>query len=95
MADRTACSRVELDGHRIVVDLSDADLARLIATVHRRGVDGPRLVLEWIRRGMSSDTWATPDEPFSRANRVDRDVHVARNTEELFGGVLGDSDHSG
>ncbi|GAA4692830.1 hypothetical protein APR04_002158 [Promicromonospora umidemergens] len=90
-----SCSRVELDGRRIVVELSDADLARLTATVHRRGVDGPRLVLEWIRRGVSGDTWARPGEPFSAANRMDRDVEVARNTERLFGGVLGDSDHSG
>ena len=90
-----SCSRVELDGRRIVIDLSDADLARFTATVHRRGVDGPRLVLEWIRRGVSSDTWARPGGPFSAANRMDRDVEVARNAERLFGGVLGDSGHSG
>ncbi|MEU4361932.1 hypothetical protein [Promicromonospora sp. NPDC023987] len=91
-----SCSRVELDGRRIVVDLSDADLARLTATAHRRGVDGARLVLGWIRRGVS-DTWTRPGEPFSAANRMDRDVEVARNAEELFGGVLGESgsDRSG
>ena len=91
MTDHHSSSRVELDGRRIVVDLSDADLARLTATAHRRGVDGSRLVLEWIRRGASSDTWARRGEPLSRAGRVDRDVEVARNAEELFGDVLGDS----
>lgn len=93
MTDRSG-SRVELDGRRIVVELSDADLARLTATAHRRDVDCPRLVLEWIRRGVS-DTWTRPGEPFSAANRMGRDVEVARNAEELFGDMLGDRDGSG
>ncbi|MFD2796705.1 hypothetical protein ACFS27_24305 [Promicromonospora vindobonensis] len=93
MADRNACSRVELDGRRIVVDLSDADLARLTATALGRGVDGTRLVHEWIRRGLrGDDAWAPPDERPGRANRVDRvnrDIEVAQQSESLFTDLLG------
>jgi hypothetical protein len=91
MTDRGPCSRVGLDGRRIVVDLSDADLERLTAIAHRRGVDAPRLVLEWIRRGMLSNRiWAEPGEPPARPERVARDVEIARQVEDLFGDLLGD-----
>lgn len=88
MTDHHACSHVELDGRRIVVDLSDADLARLTATAHRRGVDRTQLVLAWIRRGMSSDLWTRPDERSGRVNRMDRDVEVGQRAESLFTGLL-------
>jgi hypothetical protein len=89
MTDRGSCSRAELDGRRIVVDLSDADLARLTAIAARRGVDGPQLVLGWIRRGMLSNRiWAGPDGEPERAGRIARDVETARRSEELFRDLL-------
>jgi hypothetical protein len=91
MTDRGSCSRVELDGRRIVVDLSDGDLERLTAVAHRRGVDAHRLVLEWIRRGMLGNrSWAEPGQPSVRPERVACDVEVARHVEDLFGDLLGD-----
>jgi hypothetical protein len=90
MTYRGACSHVELDGHRIVVDLTDGDLARLTAIAHRCGIDGPRLVLGWIRRGMLSNrSWAAPDEQRVPPDRVARDVEVARQSEDLFRDLLG------
>jgi hypothetical protein len=90
MTDRGSCSHVELDGRRIVVDLSDGDLERLTAIAHRRGVDGSRLVLEWIRRGILSDRiWAEPGERRALPDRVARDVEVARQSEDLFRDLLG------
>lgn len=89
MTDRGSCSHVELDGRRIVVDLSDADLERLTAIAHRRGIDGPRLVLEWIRRGMLSNRiWAEPGERRAPPDRVARDAEVARQSEDLFRDLL-------
>ncbi len=98
MTDRGSCSRVELDGRRIVVDLSDADLARLTAAEARRGIDGSELVLGWIRRGLLSDgAWAEPtgrDDRTVRGDRVMRDVEVAQRSDELFKDLLGDPDRS-
>jgi hypothetical protein len=94
MNDRGSCSRVTLDGRRIVVDLSDADLTRLDAIGTRRGVDGAELVLEWIRRGLGARDRNGPSDRPSRPERVARDVEVARQAEELFGDLLGDHDHS-
>ena len=92
MTDRGSCSRVELDGRRIVVDLSDADLAQLTATATRRGVDGPTLVLGWIRGGLlSNSAW---DGPGDRTDRITRDVAVARRSDDLFQDLLGDPDRS-
>lgn len=89
MTESGSCSHVELDGHRIVVDLSDGDLERLTATAHRRGIDGPRLVLEWIRRGILSDRiWAEPDHRQALPDRAARDVEVARQSEDLFRDLL-------
>jgi hypothetical protein len=89
MTERGSCSHVELDGRRIVVDLSDGDLDRLTAIAHRRGIDGPRLVLEWIRRGMLSNrVWAEPGERRALPDRVARDVEVARQSEDLFRDLL-------
>lgn len=90
MTERGSCSHVELDGRRLVVDLSDGDLERLTAIAHRHGIDGPRLVLEWIRRGMLSNRiWAEPDERRALPDRVARDVEVARQSEDLFRDLLG------
>jgi hypothetical protein len=90
MTDHGSCSHVELDGRRIVVDLSDGDLERLTVIAHRRGIDGPRLVLEWIRRGMLSNRiWAEPGERRAPSDRVARDVEVARQSEDLFRDLLG------
>ncbi|MEU4387928.1 hypothetical protein [Promicromonospora sp. NPDC023805] len=89
MTERGSCSHVELDGRRIVVDLSDGDLARLTAIAHRRGIAGPRLVLEWIRRGMVSNRiWAEPDDRQASPDRTARDVEVARQSEDLFRDLL-------
>ncbi|MFI6427413.1 hypothetical protein [Promicromonospora sp. NPDC050880] len=52
MTDHAPGSRVELDGRRVVVDLSDADRDRLTTMAARSGVSGPELVLGWIRRGL-------------------------------------------
>jgi hypothetical protein len=91
MTDRGSCTRVRLDGRRVVVDLSDADLERLTAIAARRDVDGPQLVLGWIRRGMLSNRiWAQPSD---RPDRVDRDVDVAQQSDALFRDLLGDIDH--
>jgi hypothetical protein len=90
MTERGSCSHVELDGRRIVVDLSDGDLDRLTAIAHRRGIDGPRLVLEWIRRGLLSNrSWAEPGERRALPDRAARDVEVARQSEDLFRDLLG------
>jgi len=89
MTGRGSCSRAELDGRRVVVDLSDADLARLAAIAARRGVDGPQLVLSWIRRGMLSNRiWAGPADAPEHPGRLARDVETARRSEQLFGGLL-------
>lgn len=89
MTDRGSCSHAELDGRRIVVELSDDDLDQLTAIAHRRGIDGPRLVLEWIRRGMLSNrVWAEPGERRVPPDRVARDVEVARRSEDLFRDLL-------
>jgi hypothetical protein len=89
MTHRGSCSRAELDGRRVVVDLSDADLARLTAVVARRGVDAPQLVLGWIRRGMlGTRLWAEPADDPDRAARMARDVETARQSEELFRDLL-------
>lgn len=89
MTERGPCSHAELDGRRIVVDLSDGDLERLTAIAHRRGIDGARLVLEWIRRGMLSNrVRAEPGERRVPPGRVARDVEVARWAEDLFGDLL-------
>ena len=93
MTDRGTCSHVELDGCRIVVDLSHGDLERLTAIAHRRGIDGPRLVLEWIRRGLLSNrSWAEPGERRALPDRAARDVEVARQSEDLFRDLLGPAD---
>jgi hypothetical protein len=90
MTDRSSCSHVELDGRRIVVELSDGDLGRLTEIAHRRGIDGPRLVLGWIRRGLLSNrSWAEPGERRVPPDRVARDVEVARQSEDLFRDLLG------
>ena len=98
MTDRGSCSRIELDGRRIVVELSDADVARLTAVTARRGADGSELVLGWIRRGLLSDgAWAEPgDRPdrSARGDQVTRDVEVAQRHDELFRDLLGDPDRS-
>lgn len=98
MTDRGSCSRVELDGRRIVVELSDADVARLTATEARRGVDGSELVLGWIRRGLVTDgAWGEQrgrDDRTTRSDRVTRDVEVAQRSDELFRDLLGDPDRS-
>ena len=92
MTERGSCSHAELDGRRIVIELSDGDLEQLTAIAHRRGIDGPRLVLEWIRRGMLSNrVWTEPGErrvPSDRDDRVARDVEVARQSEDLFRDLL-------
>lgn len=90
MTERGSRSHVELDGRRIVVDLSDGDLERLTAIAHRRGIDGPRLVLGWIRRGMLSNrSWAEPDEQRVPPDRVAQDVEVAQQSEDIFRDLLG------
>lgn len=102
MTDRGSCSRAEIDGRRVVVDLSDADLARLTAIAARRSVEGPQLVLGWIRRGMLGNRlWAVPatepatapatapaTESADRAARLARDVETARRSEDLFRDLL-------
>lgn len=89
MTDRGSCSHVELDGRRIVVDLSDGDLARLSSIAHRRGLDGPQLVLEWIQCGLlSSRSWAEPGERRAPPDRAARDVEVGRQSEDLFRDLL-------
>ena len=96
MTDRGSCSRVELDGRRIVVDLSDADLAQLLATAARRGLDGSALVLGWIQYGLvGSRPWEAPRSRADRVARdapVTRDVDVARESDELFRDLLGRRD---
>ncbi|MDR7381949.1 hypothetical protein [Promicromonospora iranensis] len=88
MTDRGPCSQVELDGRRVVIDLSDADLAQLARITTRRRACAPDLVLDWIRRGLYGEgAWA---ELSGRSDRMARDVEVARQTDELFGGLLGD-----
>ncbi|MFC8796806.1 hypothetical protein ACFT2C_03660 [Promicromonospora sp. NPDC057138] len=93
MTDRGPCSRVELDGRRVVIDLSDADHARLTAIAVWRGLDGPQLVLGWIHRGILSNhiQAASTDLP-DRAARLARDVEVARQSDELFGDLLSEND---
>jgi hypothetical protein len=88
MTDRSSCSQVELDGRRVVIDLSDADLAQLARIATRRCACASDLVLGWIRRGLYGEgAWA---ELSGRSERIARDVEVARQTDELFGGLLGD-----
>ena len=89
MTDDGSWSHVELHGRRIVVDLSDGDLERLTAIARRRSIDGPQLVLEWIRRGMLSNRiWAEPGERHVPSDRAARDVEVARQSEDLFRDLL-------
>lgn len=89
MTDRGSCSRVELDGRRIVVDLSDGDLARLTAIAARRCVDAPQLVLGWIRRGMLGNRiWAGPDDRPDRAERATQDAEIAQRSDDLFRNLL-------
>ena len=87
MTDRS-CSRVELDGRRVVIDLSDADLAQLARIAAKRRIDALELVLGWIRRGLYGEgAWA---ELSGRPDRIARDVEVARQADELFGNLLAD-----
>lgn len=89
MTDRGSCSRVELDGRRVVIDLSDADLAQLTRIEARRRDAAADLVLGWIRRGLYGEgAWA---ELSGRPDRMTRDVEVARQVDELFGDLLGDA----
>lgn len=89
MTARGSCSHAELDGRRIVVDLSDGDLARLSSIAQRRDIDGPQLVLEWIRRGLLSNrSWAEPGERHTPPDRAVRDVEVGRQSEDLFRDLL-------
>lgn len=88
MTDRGPCSRVELDGRRVVIDLSDADLAQLARIGAKRYAGGADLVLGWIRRGLYGDgAWA---ELSGRPDRLARDIEVARQADELFGDLLDD-----
>lgn len=89
MTHRGSCSQAELDGRRLVIDLSDADLAQLTRIEARRRAGAPDLVLGWIRRGLYGDgAWA---ELSGRPDRLARDVEVARQADDLFGDLLGDS----
>lgn len=86
MTDRGSCSQVELDGQRVVIDLSDADLAQLTRIEAKRRIGAADLVLGWIRRGLYGDgAWA---ELSGRPDRVARDVEVARQADELFRDLL-------
>lgn len=88
MTDGGSCSRVELDGRRVVIDLSDADLAQLTRIEARRHHGAADLVLGWIRRGLYGEgAWA---ELSGRPDRIARDVEVARQADDLFGDLLGD-----
>ena len=88
MTDRGSCTRVELDGRRVVIDLSDADLAQLARIQAKRYAGGADLVLGWIRRGLYGEgAWA---EISGRPDRLARDIEVARQADELFGDLLGD-----
>jgi hypothetical protein len=58
------------------------------------GVDGPQLVLGWVRRGTLSDRiWAEPTDRPVPPDRVARDVEVAEQSDALFRDLLGDHDH--
>ncbi|WP_020013256.1 hypothetical protein [Promicromonospora sukumoe] len=95
MTDRAPCSRVELDGRRVVVDLSGADADRLGTMAARSGVAGPELVLGWIRRGLldgPAQDMRAWDGPVDRGARQARDVEVARTAEEAFRGLFGSPD---
>ncbi|WP_129786964.1 hypothetical protein [Promicromonospora panici] len=93
MTDRGPCSRVELDGRRVVIDLSDADLAQLARIEGKRYAGGADLVLGWIRRGLYGDgAWA---ELSGRPDRLARDIEVARQADELFGDLLDDDGDPG
>jgi hypothetical protein len=88
MTDRGSCSQVELDGRRVVIDLSDADLAQLARIQAKRYAGGADLVLGWIRRGLYGEgAWA---EISGRPDRLARDIEVARQAEDLFGDLLDD-----
>lgn len=85
-----SCSRAELSERRIIVDLSDADLARLTSMAARRHADVQDLVLGWIRRGLASrGGW---DESRDRTDQVAHDVEVAQRSERLFGDLLREND---
>ncbi|MFD6447432.1 hypothetical protein ACFWEJ_20155 [Promicromonospora sp. NPDC060204] len=97
MTTRGSCSRVEVDGRRVVVDLSDADGDLLTTTAARSGVPAPQLVLGWIRRGLLDGPARDPrawDGPVDRSARLARDVEVARQAEEAFGDLFGSPDRT-
>lgn len=88
MTDRGSCTQVELDGHRIVVELSDPDLQQLARIGTKRRAGASDLVLGWIRNGLyGHGAWA---ELSGRPDRLARDIEVARQSDELFGGLLED-----
>lgn len=97
MTDRAPCSRVELDGRRVVVDLSHVDGDRLTTMAARSGVAGAELVLGWIRRGLldgpARDTRAW-DGPVDRGARLAQDVEVARQAEDAFRDLFGSPDRT-
>ena len=97
MTDRGSCTRVELDGRRVVVDLSDADRDQLTTMAARSGTSGPQLVLGWIRRGLLDGPARDPrtwDGPVDRGARLARDVEVARQADEVFGDLFSSPDRS-
>ncbi|WP_454853435.1 hypothetical protein [Promicromonospora soli] len=92
MTDRGSCSQVELDGRRVVIDLSDTDLAQLSRIQAKRYAGGADLVLGWIRRGLYGEgAWAElsgrPDP-----DRLARDIEVAQQADDLFGDLLSEDD---
>ena len=90
MTDRVSCTQVELDGHRIVVELSDPDLQQLARIEAKRRGGASDLVLGWIRNGRyGPGAWA---ELSGRPDRLARDIEVARQADELFRDLLGDDD---
>lgn len=109
MTDHAPGSRIELDGRRVVVDLSDVDRDRLATMAARSGVSRPELVLGWIRRGLldparDGRAWDSPadhgpqqarDVEADRGARRARDVEVARQADDAFRGLLGGPDRTG
>ncbi|MFD7311263.1 hypothetical protein [Promicromonospora sp. NPDC059942] len=97
MTTRGSCSRVEVDGRRVVVDLSDADGDQLTTMAARSGTSGPQLVLGWILCGLLDGPARDPrawDGPVDRSARLTRDVEVARQAEEAFGDLFGSPDRT-